>query len=119
MKDFRGSLVWQKSHSLTLAIYKATSEFPKSELYGLTSQMRRAGASIPANIAEGCGKDGDADIGRYVQIAMGSASELDYHLILAYDLGLLTQADYQQLNEQAQEVKRMLVGFIKKLKANR
>lgn len=81
--------------------------------------MRCSAASIPANSAEGCGKDGDADIGRYVQIAMGSASELDYHLTLAYDLGLLTHADYQQLNEQTQEVKRMLVGFIKKLKANR
>jgi four helix bundle protein len=119
MKDFRDLLVWQKSHALTLSIYKVTAEFPKSELYGLTSQMRRSAASIPANLAEGCGKEGDVDIGRYVQIAMGSASELDYHLILAYDLGLLTQADYQQLNEQTQEVKRMLVGFIKKLKANR
>jgi four helix bundle protein len=119
MKDFRDLLVWQKSHSLTLGIYKVTSGFPKSELYGLTSQMRRAAASIPANIAEGCGKQSDADFGRYIEIAMGSASELDHHLILAYDLGFLVEDDYQQLNGQTQEVKRMLIGFIKKLKANR
>lgn len=104
---------------MTLAVYNATAQFPKSEIYGLTSQMRRASASIPANIAEGCGKDGDADFGRYIQIAMGSASELDHHLILAYDLNLLPDVDYHKLNEQTQEVKRMLVGLLKKLKANR
>jgi four helix bundle protein len=119
MKDFRDLLVWQKSHSLTLAVYKVSAEFPKSELYGLTSQMRRASASIPANIAEGCGKESDADFCRYIQIAMGSASEVDYHLILARDLGFLAESDYQQLNDQTQEIKRMLIGFIKKLKANR
>src|SRR5687768_474751 len=119
MKDFRDLLVWQKSHSLTLAVYKVSAQFPKSELYGLTSQMRRASASIPANIAEGCGKESDADFCRYIQIAMGSASEVDYHLILARDLGFLTESDYQQLNDQTQEIKRMLIGFIKKLKANR
>jgi four helix bundle protein len=119
MKDFRDLLTWRKSHILTLAIYNATTQFPKTEIYGLTSQMRRASASIPANIAEGCGKEGDADFGRYIQIAMGSASELDYHLILSHDLGLLPDSDYQNLNEQTQEVKRMLVGLLKKLKANR
>lgn len=81
--------------------------------------MRRASASIPANIAEGCGKESDADFCRYIQIAMGSASEVDYHLILARDLGFLAESDYQQLNDQTQEIKRMLIGFIKKLKANR
>lgn len=108
-----------KRVTLTLAVYKVTAEFPKNELYGLISQMRRASASIPANIAEGCGKESDADFCRYIQIAMGSASEVDYHLILARDLGFLAESDYQQLNDQTQEIKRMLIGFIKKLKAHR
>ena len=119
MKSFRELIVWQKAHALTLGVYAASSQFPKSEIYGLTSQMRRAAASIPANIAEGCGKDGDADFARYLQIAMGSASELDYHLLLAHDLGFLCDTDYAALDEKTQEVKRMLVVFIKKLKANR
>ena len=78
--------------------------------------MRRASASVPANIAEGCGKDGDADFARYLQIAMGSASELDYHLILAHDLGFLADAEYLALDEMTQEVKRMLVALIKKVR---
>jgi four helix bundle protein len=79
MKDFRTLTVWQKAHQLTLAVYKATRGFPKEEMYGLTSQVRRASSSIPANIAEGCGRDGDAELARFFQIAMGSASELEYH----------------------------------------
>ena len=89
MKDFRNLKVWEKSHQLALAVYKATSTFPRHELYGLTSQIRRACASIPANIAEGCGRSGDAELARFLQIAMGSASELEYHLLLARDLGFL------------------------------
>jgi len=83
MKDFRELKVWEKAHQLTLEVYKATTIFPKDELYGLTSQIRRACASIPANIAEGCGRRGDAEFARFLGIAMGSASELDYHLLLA------------------------------------
>lgn len=90
MKDFRNLKVWEKSHQLALAVYKATSTFPRHELYGLTSQIRRACASIPANIAEGCGRSGDAELARFLQIAMGSASELEYHLLLARDLGFLS-----------------------------
>ena len=119
MKDFRKQKVWQKSHRLTLALYKATSGFPKEELYGLTSQIRRAGYSIPANIAEGCGRDGDAELARFLQIAKGSASELEYHLLLGHDLGFLNDADYQQLNQETTELKQMLTSFIKKLKADR
>jgi four helix bundle protein len=119
MKDFRKQKVWQKSHRLTLALYKATADFPKEELYGLTSQIRRAGYSIPANIAEGCGRDGDAELARFLQIAMGSASELQYHLLLAHDLGFLTDSVYEHLNKQTTEVKQMLTSFIKKLKADR
>jgi four helix bundle protein len=104
---------------LTLDIYKVTERFPRVELYGLTSQIRRACSSIPANIAEGCGKDGDADFARFLQIARGSASELEYHLLLAKDLGFLKQDEYQQLNKETNEVKQMLTNVIKKLKAQR
>ena len=83
MQDFRQLKVWRKAHSLALAIYKGTVRFPRTELYGLTSQIRRACVSIPANIAEGCGRGGDPELGRFLQIAMGSASELEYHLLLA------------------------------------
>jgi hypothetical protein len=79
VKGFRDLKVWEKAHQLTLQVYKATASFPKEEMFGLTSQIRRAAASIPANIAEGCGRSGDAELGRFLQIAMGSASELEYH----------------------------------------
>jgi four helix bundle protein len=78
MKDFRQLKVWERSHHLTLKVYVHTRNFPKDELYGLTAQMRRAAASIGANIAEGCGRRGDAELGRFLQIAMGSACELEY-----------------------------------------
>jgi len=83
MKDFRQLKVWEKSHLLALAFYKATKDFSKEELYGLTSQMCRASMSIPTNIAEGCGRNTDADFARFLQMAMGSASETEYELILA------------------------------------
>jgi four helix bundle protein len=117
MRNFREINVWEKSHQLTLAIYKVTQAFPVEERYGLTGQMRRASASIPANIAEGCGRTGDAELRRFMQISMGSASELEYHLVLAYDLGYLDQDAYQQLNTQTVEVKRMLASFIKRLRS--
>jgi len=101
-----------------LALYKATSGFPKEELYGLTSQIRRAGYSIPANIAEGCGRDGEAELAGFLQIAKGSASELEYHLLLGHDLGFLSDTDYDQLNQETIELKQMLTSFIKKLKAD-
>lgn len=117
MKNFKDLKVWQKSHSLTLTVYKATAAFPKEEVYGLTSQIRRACASIPANIAEGCGRGSEADFSRFLQIAMGSASELEYHLLLSHDLGLLKDDAYQQMENDVCEVKRMLAVFIKKLRA--
>lgn len=117
MKDFRDLKVWQKSHQLTLAIYKITTIFPKEELYGLTSQIRRACASIPANIAEGCGNSTDAELARFLQIATGSASELEYHLLLTHDLGFLDSSHYLKLNSEVTEIKRMLTSFIQKLKA--
>jgi len=119
MKDFRELKVWEKAHNLALAVYKLTTTFPKDELYGLASQIRRSSASIPANIAEGCGRDGDAELARFLQIAMGSASELEYHLLLARDLNLLRGPDYEQLASDVTDVKRMLTSFIQKLRADR
>jgi len=116
MRDFRELKVWEKSYRLTLDVYKSTRRFPKEELYGLTSQVRRAAASIPANIAEGCGRTGAAELGRFIQIAMGSASEVEFHLLLARDLGLLDAADSERLSGQVIEVKRMLTSFWQKLK---
>jgi four helix bundle protein len=119
LKDFRKQKVWQKAHDLALKVYRVTEAFPKTELFGLTSQIRRAGVSIPANIAEGCGRDTDADFARFLQIAMGSASELEYHLLLAHDLGFFQKAAYEEISNKTTEVKQMLTSFIKKLKADR
>jgi four helix bundle protein len=83
VKDFRQLKVWQKAHELTLAVYRLTATFPREELYGLRNQLRRAGSSIAANLAEGCGRNGDAELARFCSMAMGSASELEYHLLLA------------------------------------
>ena len=119
MKNFRDLKVWEKSHWLTLEVYKATKPFPKEEVYGLTSQLRRACSSIPANIAEGCGRGSEAEMARFFQIAMGSASETEYHLLLARDLKLLNRETHGELDAGVTEVKRMLAALIKKLKADR
>ncbi|MCL5428808.1 MAG: four helix bundle protein [Chloroflexi bacterium] len=119
MKDFRKLQVWQKSHHLALAIYRATKDFPKSELYSLTSQMRRSATSIPSNIAEGSGRGSDADLRRMLQIAFGSASKLEYQLLLAQELEFINKASYQKLDDQITEIKRMLSSLMKKLKADR
>lgn len=103
--------VWQKAHELTLAVYRATKGFPREELYGLTSQLRRAAASVPANLAEGCCRRTDADFRRFVGIAMGSASEVEYHLLLSRDLGFVPESQYGELCKDVQEVKRMLFAF--------
>ena len=118
MKDFRTLKVWEKAHTLTLAIYKATEKFPKHELYALTNQIQRAAVSVPTNIAEGCGKDSDAELKRYFVIAMGSSSELEYLLLLARDLKYLPKDSHQILNSDLTEVRRMLNAFIQKLKAS-
>jgi len=119
VKDFRSLKVWEKAHHLTLEAYQATGPFPREEQYGLTSQIRRASASISANIAEGCGRGSDAELGRFLLIAMGSASELEYHLLLARDLGFLAEQSHDRLHADVTEVKRMLATFVKKLRADR
>jgi len=119
MKDFRDLTVWSESHKLTLEIYRASTNFPKHELYGLTSQIRRCSASIGANIAEGCGKRGNNEFQRYLQIAAGSASELDYHLLLSRDLGYLPDCEYMVLFKSLTSVRKMLTSLLHKVEADR
>lgn len=115
MKDFRDLRVWEKSHQLTLQVYSVTGHFPKHELYGLTSQIRRCSASVGANIAEGCGKRGNNEFQRYLLIASGSASELDYHLLLSRDLGFLSEAEYAELAKRLTELRKMLAALLQKV----
>lgn len=116
MQDFKNLRVWQKSHSLALRVYAVTATFPRSEIFGLTNQMRRAAVSVPANIAEGACRGGRREFARYLNVAVGSAGELEYHLLLASDLALLDRPQYAVLDEQATDVKRMLAGLIRKLR---
>jgi four helix bundle protein len=118
MKDFHNLKIWERSHQLTLSIYRATRGFPKDELYSLTNQVRRASSSIGANIAEGCGKDSDSDLKRYLLIAMGSSSELENYLVLAKDLEYLEKDTYEVLQRELTEFKKMLNAFFQKLKVD-
>ena len=112
MKNFKELIVWRKAHKMTLDVYEATGSFPKEELYGLTSQLRRSSASIGANIAEGSGRRSNNEICRFLQIARGSASEAEYHLLLARDLRFLADEDFRRLSHQADELQRMLTALI-------
>jgi four helix bundle protein len=116
MKNFKDLIVWRRAHELVLALYKTTQSFPKEELYTLTSQLRRAGISIPTNLAEGCGRWTDADFARFVQIAFGSAQEVEYLLLLSFDLGYYPLSDFRTLDSKVNEVKGMLLGLIKTLR---
>jgi four helix bundle protein len=108
MGDFHQLVVWQKAHNLTLDVYRATANFPKHEMFGLTSQVRRASVSIPANIAEGTGRGGDREFLRFLTIAMGSAAELEYHVLLAHELNYVSDHDYETIIKSTSEVLRML-----------
>lgn len=119
MKDFRKLEVWAKAHDCALNVYRLTATFPSEERYGLTSQLRRACVSVPTNIAEGCGRNTDAELRRYLEIAMGSASEVEHLLLLSRDLGYLSSELHQPSADSVVEVKRMLTGLILKLKAER
>jgi len=118
MQNFRNLKVWQKAHRLTLAVYECTRCFPREEMCGLTSQMRGCSCSVASNIAESCGRGGDADMSRFLQMAMGSASELEYQLLLSHDLGLVNESAHKVLVSQATEVKRMLASLLHKLRAD-
>ena len=117
MQSFRSLRVWEKAHQLTLSVYGLSKAFPREETYGLTSQMRRASASIGTNIAEGCCRKGSSEMARFLQIALGSAGELEYQLLLARDLKYLPQTEYEALDGLVVEVKRMLSSLVQKVKA--
>lgn len=108
--------MWNKAHRLTVELYRVTGAFPREEQYGLTSQIRRGAASIGANIAEGCGRDTARDFARFIQIALGSASELEYHLVLAADLEFVNGEVYARLNVAVTDIKRMLSGLARRLR---
>src|SRR5579863_6454603 len=114
MRNFRDLKVWEKAHTLTLAVYKSTQCFPSEERFGLTSQIRRSCSSIPANLAEGCGRRSDGEMARFVQIAMGSGAELSYHLLLSRDF--LSDVEYTRLEAELGGVMRMLSGLSQKLR---
>ena len=116
MRNFKELKVWRKAHEMTLAVYDATRGFPREDLYGLTSQLRRSAASVGANIAEGCGRRSEGEICRFLQIARGSASEIEYHILLARDLHLLREQEFNQLAQQADELQRMLTALIQRFK---
>ncbi|MGB7324542.1 MAG: four helix bundle protein [Rubripirellula sp.] len=111
MRDFKDLKVWEKSHAFVLNVYNATRQFPSDERFGLTSQIRRSSASVPTNLAEGCGRRTDKDLAHFCDIAMGSASESEYQLILARDLDYIDPEKHRNLEEQLLEVKRMLNSF--------
>ncbi len=108
IRDFKDLVVWQKAHPLVLDIDRATRTFPTEDRYGLTGQLRRSAASVPANIAEGCGRDGERERARFLSIGAGSASETEYHLLLALDLEYLPRATHEDLHARINEVKKML-----------
>jgi four helix bundle protein len=118
MRDFRKVKAWEKAHELTIHIYQISRKFPDHEKYGLSSQIRRASASIPMNIAEGCGRGSVIELRRFMEIAMGSASEVEYQLLLARDLQYLESQIYAELSNRVTEIKRMLSAFVKKLRAD-
>ncbi len=118
MKDFRRLKVWDKAHQLVLAVYRTTAGFPREESYGLTGQLRRASVSVPANIAEACGRRGSREMARFLQISMGSASEMEYELLLARDLGYLEGTDYKGLQMSVTEVEKMLGSLLRKVRAD-
>lgn len=118
MRDFRTLSVWQKSHLLALSIYNSTASFPKEELHGLISQMRRSVSSIPTNLAEGCGRNSQSEFAHFANMAMGSVSELEYQLILAKDLGFLTDQIFKEQSNKVTEIKQMLTSLHQKVLAD-
>ena len=117
MKNYRELKIWQRSHALTMSLYQVTKSFLREEVFSLTNQMRRACVSIPANVAEGCGRDGDAELKRFLTIALGSACELDYYVLLAGELGYLDESSSRPLAAEIMEIRRMLGSFVQKLTA--
>lgn len=117
MQNFKDLKVWEKAHQFTLSVYKFSAHFPKEETYGLTNQIRRASASIPANIAEGCGKKSQLDLANFLNIALGSSNEVEYFLILAKDLNYLSQENFELLSAEINQIKAMLINLITKVRS--
>jgi len=115
MRDFKELKVWHKAHRFVIDVYQHTRSFPADERFGLTAHLRKSATSVPSNIAEGCGREGERELARFLSIAAGSASESEYQLLLARDLGYLQPDVHRQLDDQANEVKRMLNSFVKTL----
>jgi four helix bundle protein len=115
MRDFKKYEIWQLSHSLTLEVYKITSNFPKEELYGLTSQIRRAATSIPTNISEGCGRSSDKEFNQFLNIAIGSTNETEYLLILSKDLNYISEELYSDLDSKINTIKSKIYKLKDKL----
>lgn len=111
MRDFHTLKIWKRSHQLTLDVYNASKFFPNDEMFGLTSQIRRAVSSIPTNIAEGCGRASNKDFAHFLQIAIGSTTELEYELLLAYSLNYINDSDYQTLTEETIAVRKMIIKY--------
>ena len=118
MRDFRTLTVWKKAHRVTLEVYRLTRAFPREERFGLTAHLRKSAASVPTNLAEGCGRAGERELARFVSIASGSASETEYQLLLACDLGYLSTDEYRAVDGQVNEVKKMLGALHRKLTAD-
>jgi len=116
MQNFKDLIVWQKAHENALLIYSSTKGFPKEELFGITSQIRRAAVSIPTNVAEGCGKFTKKDFANFLQIAFGSAQEVEYLSLLSSELNYFNKTDYQKIESLNNEVKAMLISLIKKVR---
>ncbi len=119
MRNYEELEVWQKAHALTIQLYRISEGFPRAEMFGLVSQIRRAAASIGANLAEGCGRWGEAELARYVQIAMGSASELQNHIRLAKDLGYFHDSDYGASMRALTSTRQMLTALLRTLRRRR
>lgn len=117
MRNYRDLDVWEKAHKLALQLYTRSRLFPKEEFYGLTSQLRRSAISIGANLAEGCGRQTTAELARFVRISMGSASELDYHLLFAHDFGYLNPAEYRDLSHELTRIRKMLASLLSRLES--
>jgi four helix bundle protein len=115
MRNFKELKVWEKAHQWVLDVYRITGSFPAEERFGLISQLRRAAASVPANIAEGCGRETERELARFLSIAAGSACEAEYHLLLARDLGCLNEGIHREVDQRINEVKRMLNSLTQKL----
>ena len=111
MRDFHNLLIWKRSHQLTLEVYKVSQSFPKEELFGLTSQIRRAVSSVPINIAEGSGRNSNKDFAHFLQIAIGSASEVEYELLLAHDLQYINKDEYERLINETVAIRKMIIKY--------